>query len=195
MHLTRHVMYTHISRALPLPLGGHIFGISGLKYWKGSSHYTPPFCIVGDDAEITEADYPAINMCALPYEENMFDYVISDQVIEHIEGSVEEAIAEAYRVLKSGGILILTSAFIYPVHYGPKDLWRFSPDALQYLCRNFSEIVECGGWGNRWVHILLFLYKNAGNWEVRNNAWNLARMFTLQNDPAYPLSTWIIAKK
>lgn len=188
-------MYARIFASLPLPLQGRILGVSGLKYWKGSHHYTPPTRIIADDAEVTETSYPTTNMCALPYQENVFDYVISDCVIEHVEGNVEQAINETHRVLKPGGILILTSAFIYPVHYGPKDLWRFSPDAFRYLCRNFSEIVECGGWGNRWVHMLLFLHKNAGNWEVRDKKWNLARILTMWNDPMYPLTTWMIAKK
>lgn len=194
MRLTRHTMYTRIFSALPLPLEGNILGISGLKYWTGSPHYTPPVKVMSDAAHITEADYPQVDMCHLPYPANMFDYVISDQVLEHIEGDPQQAMEEARRVLKPNGTLILTTTFLQPIHWGPKDMWRFSPDALAYLCRNFSEVVRCEGWGNRWAHALFFLYDKARDWEVRNH-FGIVRWLAYKNDPRYPLTTWIIARK
>ncbi len=195
MHITRHQLYRTLFAKLPLPLGGKILGISGLKYWKGSRHYRPDREIISKDAEIVETGWPKVSMCALPYPDNTFDYVISDQVLEHIEGDVQQAINEAYRVLKPGGLLIVGTGFIYPIHYGPKDLWRFSTDALRYLCRNFGTIIECGSWGNRPAHILFFLYDKARDWKVPKRRWSIMRALANYNDEKYPLSTWIIAKK
>lgn len=195
MRLSRHQMYTRIFSALNLPLEGKILGVSGLKYFKGSPHYTPPKKIISDDAEITEANYPEINMCALPFPNESFDFVIADQVLEHIEGDVSQAIAETHRVLRKGGTAIITTVFIYPTHWGPKDLWRFSPDALRYLCRHFSQVIQCEGWGNRWAIIISFLYKRAGDWEVPKHRLSIIKWLATTNDPKYPWATWIIVKK
>ena len=195
MRLTRHTLYTRIFSALSLPLSGDILGISGLKYWRGSPHYQPPQKILADTARITEADYPNVTMLELPYADNSFDYVICDQVLEHIEGDPQQAIDEAHRVLRPGGTLIAATVFIHPKHYGPKDMWRFSPDALRYLCRNFSEVIQCEGWGNRWIHILFFLYDRARDWEVPKRRLSLAHYLSQKNDTAYPLATWIVVKK
>ena len=195
MHLTRYQMYQTLFEALPIPLEGTILGVRGLKYWTGSKNYTPPQKIIADSAHITITTYPEVNICALPYPDNSFDIVISDQVLEHIEGDVQKAIDECRRVLKPGGLCIIGTVFINPVHYGPKDLWRFSPDALRYLCRGFSEIKECGSWGNRWAHILFFLYENARDWQVPNHRWSMRHFLATSNNPKYPLMTWIIAKK
>jgi len=195
MRITRHTMYTRIFESLPLPLEGDILGVSGLKYWTGSPHYQPPKKIIADSARITEAEYPDVSMLKLPYADNSFDYVICDQVLEHIEGDPQQAINEAHRVLRSGGILIAATVFIHPKHYGPKDMWRFSPDALHYLCRDFSEIIQCEGWGNRWAHVLFFIYDKARDWEVPARTISLARYLATHNDTNYPLNTWILAKK
>lgn len=195
MYFTRYQMYKRIWSALDVPLRGNILGISGLKFWRGSKNYTPPFQVIADDADITEAGYPDVRMEALPYPNNIFDYVIADQVIEHIEGDVQRAINEALRVLKKGGIAIIATVFIQPIHYGPKDMWRFSPDALRYLCRDFSEIIQCEGWGNRWAHVLFFLYPKSRTWQIPERKWSMKHLLATMNDDQYPLTTWIIAKK
>ncbi len=195
MHFTRYQMYKTLFASLPVPLTGTVLGISGLKYWVGSKNYTPPQKIIADGATVTITTYPEVNICALPYPDNSFDYVISDQVFEHVEGDIQKAIDECKRVLKPGGLCIIGTVFINPIHYGPKDLWRFSPDALRYLCRDFSEIKECGSWGNRWTHILFFLYENARDWKIPNRRWSLRHFLATLNDPKYPLMTWIITKK
>lgn len=195
MRISRHVMYEKIFDALPLPLAGRVLGIDSLKYFRGSKNFTPDREVIAKNADITETQYPEINMLALPYENNRFDIVISDQVLEHIEGDPFQAIEESRRVLKPGGLAIHTSVCIQPIHWGPKDMWRFTPDGLRYLCRNFSNVIACDSWGNRWTHALFFLCPAARDWNVANHFWNIPRMVASYNDPAYPLTTWIIAKK
>ena len=188
-------MYQSVFSALDLPLSGDILGISGLKYWVGSKNYKPPRKIIDERARITKAEYPDVNILHLPYVDNSFDFVICDQVLEHVEGSVERTVSEMRRVLRPGGKVIIATVFINPLHYGPKDLWRFSPDALRYLCRDFSEIIQCEGGGNRFAHALFFLYPRSRDWQVKNHWWSITRALVSRNDLNYPQQTWIIAKK
>ena len=76
----------------------------------------------------------------LPCGDNEFDVVLCTEVLEHLH-SPHIAISEMRRVLKVGGMLILTTRFIYPIHDGPHDYFRFTKYGLRYLFRDW-EIVE-----------------------------------------------------
>lgn len=65
-------MYDYFGKSLK----GKILGISGIN------NFYP--LIDMQFAEVTEIYYPEVDMQNLPYEDNTFDFVISDQVIEHL---------------------------------------------------------------------------------------------------------------
>jgi SAM-dependent methyltransferase len=67
------------------------------------------------------------------------DAVLLFEVLEHIFHP-HQAIEEVYRVLKPGGICILSTRFIFQYHPSPKDYYRFSQDALQALFEKFKEV-------------------------------------------------------
>lgn len=177
-------MYRRIQEALPHKIHGKILSISELG----------DIGVVVDKAQsvVTETHYPEVDMQRLPYPDSTFDAVISDQVIEHVEDPMR-AVNESHRVLKKGGIAIHTTCFINQFHPSPKDLWRFSPDALRFLCRNFSEIVQCEGWGNWAAVMVCFLGDRFRNIQIPETG--LRHALATKNQDRYPISTWIIAKK
>lgn len=63
--------------------------------------------------------------------------VLSFDTLEHME-YVREAMAEAYRILKDGGLFIVTSVMDFRIHAEPVDYWRFTPQGLQNLLRVFD---------------------------------------------------------
>jgi SAM-dependent methyltransferase len=193
--LSRHAMYTGIFSALDLPLSGNILGISGLKYFTGSPNYHPPREIIAKNATITEANYPDITVLRLPYTDNVFDVVIADQVLEHVEGNPQQAIDELCRVLKPNGIAIITTVFMFPAHWGPKDMWRFSPDGLRYLCRNFSEVVHCEGWGNRYYHAFGMFHKKIRDWKVPDSRLSITHWLATRNEKDWPAAVWVVGRK
>jgi|LGVF01.1.fsa_nt_gb SAM-dependent methyltransferase len=84
----------------------------------------------------------------LPLDDESIDTVLSTQAIEHAN-DVDFYLGECSRLLKSGGILILTAPMQWRHHEVPYDYHRFTRYGLiEYLGRhNFSikEISSCGG--------------------------------------------------
>jgi len=186
MHLTRYFMYKRISQCLKEPMRGKILGISGIN-----SFYP---LIDMKNAELTEIEYPNVDMQELPFEENAFDFVITDQVIEHLEDP-GIAVYESYRVLKKGGIAIHTTCFMNYIHPSPLDFWRFSPGALRWLCKDFSEILICEGWGNRVALLLCFMSDKLRFMKIPQSRISIRRRIATWNEERYPIHTWVIARK
>lgn len=186
-HMTRYAMYERLSevgKSLP-PIEGRALCIS---------HSTHLLDLMGLKASgVTEANYPEYRMDALPFADGEFGVVISDQVLEHVEGDPVQAVEETRRVLRPGGLAIHTTVFAFPIHGSPSDYWRYTPDALRYMCRNFSEILECGGWGSfdawRWARRGLHFEP------VPHATWHPLHKVATRNEPDWPIVTWIVARK
>lgn len=70
---------------------------------------------------------------SMPIGSDTYDLVLSIQVLEHLQNP-EKAISEMSRVLKSGGMLFLSTNFLYPRHGSPHDYFRFTCDGLKTIC-------------------------------------------------------------
>jgi ubiquinone/menaquinone biosynthesis C-methylase UbiE len=127
----------------------------------------------------------------MPYEDNSFDYVIADQVIEHVK-KPWVAMEEVRRVLKPNGWAIITSCLMNGIHWGPKDFWRFTPDGLKVLCENFSNIEQSAGWGN-WESLVLCHDKKKRLAQVKPKT----KLHQLASGPSDNnlIHVWIIAQK
>lgn len=145
------------------------------------------------DEDITAGNYPEVNVLSLPYQDNEFDFVVSDQVLEHVEGSPQQAVRETYRVLKPGGLAVLTTCFINPIHAAPSDFWRFTPAALKLLHKEFSEVIEVGSWGNEYVWYLVRLGLRYDG--VPHARWHPVHLVASWNDDEWAISVWIVARK
>jgi len=60
----------------------------------------------------------------------VYDMVLSTQVLEHVS-SPRAYLDEAFRVLKPGGMLLLSTHGVYPDHRCPSDFWRWTADGLK----------------------------------------------------------------
>jgi SAM-dependent methyltransferase len=186
-HITRYAMYSRLKL-----LGANLPSKSGrvLAISKSAN-----LCdVLGlQPTEIIAADYPDQNMLSLNFSDCSFDFVVSDQVLEHVEGDPQKAIDESWRVLRPGGIAIHTTCFINPIHGFPKDYWRFTPDALRLLSKKFTQIIECDGWGNFDTWLLI---RDGLRFEgIPHAKWHPLHQLAMKNDPDWPIVTWMIAKK
>ncbi len=75
--LTRYCMYKKIAKIFKEPMRGGILGVSGVKNFYS--------LIDMKDSKLIEVDYPEVDMQDLPYDNDSFDFVISDQVLEYLE--------------------------------------------------------------------------------------------------------------
>ena len=57
--------------------------------------------------------------------------------MEHVEFP-RKAMGESHRILKSKGILIVTSVMYFPIHEYPYDYWRFTPEGFKSLLKPFA---------------------------------------------------------
>jgi len=186
-HITRYAMYQRLSTIGKtfLNKNGSVLSISKSASICDILELSPK--------EITEVNYPDQNVLSLNFNDNSFDYVVSDQVLEHVEGDPQKAIDECWRVLRPGGLAVHTTCFINPVHGFPKDFWRFTPDALRLLHHKFTEIIECDGWGN--FEALLFMRNSLRFEPIPHLKWHPIHRLATRNDTEWPIVTWIIAKK
>jgi SAM-dependent methyltransferase len=182
----RHAMYTRLREiGTTLPnRSGSVLSIS---------HSTNLISLMGLKAtSVTEANYPDVNILNLPYPDESFDFVLSDQVYEHIEGNPQQATDECLRVLKPGGIMVHTTCFNMGYH-GPGDYWRYTPEGLAYLCRNASRVIEASGWGHPFVFLFTFF---GFVWEPAPAAkWHPMNWAATVRRASYDYVVWVVAQK
>ena len=75
----------------------------------------------------------------LPFEDNSFDGVIIQAVLEHVVDPWR-CVEEIYRVLKEDGLVYAETPFIQQVHGGRYDFTRFTHLGHRRLFRKFEEI-------------------------------------------------------
>jgi SAM-dependent methyltransferase len=141
---------------------------------------------------VTHANYPEVNILSLPYADNSFDYVLSDQVFEHIEGNPQTAIDECLRVLKPGGIMVHTTCFLTPNH-GPGDYWRYTPEGLSLLCKSASKVINAEGAGSPLYPLMTFC---GFIWTpVVIARWHPMNWVAMYRRASYDYTVWVVAQK
>lgn len=90
----------------------------------------------------------------LPFDDGTFDTVLNVQVLEHTP-EPGLLVKEMGRVLKPGGLLILSAPFQFRLHEQPHDYFRYSPHGLRTLCDAAGlEVFETLNQGSMWSVIV-----------------------------------------
>lgn len=185
-HVTRYYIYNHLAQYIESrPEDSRVLSISHSERLARLLGFL--------DTQITDAAYPEYSMFNLPFGNEEFDAVVSDQILEHLEGDPQDAIDETFRVLKLNGIALHTTCFINPIHGCPNDYWRFSPQALKLLTVKHGDIIDVGGWGNPyvWLHSAIGLRFVP----VPHSRWHPGHWVATKNDQAWPILTWVLVRK
>jgi SAM-dependent methyltransferase len=105
-----------------------------LDYGAGASPYRSLFpnaeYLRADYIERPNIDYQVPANSTLPVDSESFDIVLSTQVAEHLLNP-NNYFREAHRVLKPGGMLLLTTHGVWEDHGIPYDFQRWTSDGLR----------------------------------------------------------------
>jgi SAM-dependent methyltransferase len=93
---------------------------------------------VAVDLQITPLVNVGAAVEALPFRDEQFDFVICMQVFEYLPDP-RLAVAEIKRVLRKRGILFLSAPSVF-LRESDKEYWRFLPEALRHLLREFETV-------------------------------------------------------
>jgi SAM-dependent methyltransferase len=107
-----------------------------LDYGCGGSPYRSLFpnsdYVRADFTPCEGLDFLLPSDSAVPAADGSFDMVISTQVLEHVPKPANY-IAECFRVLAPGGLLVLTTHGLFEDHGCPYDFQRWTADGLRSL--------------------------------------------------------------
>lgn len=79
----------------------------------------------------------------LPFADDSIGTVVCVEVLEHVHDPLR-AVQEIHRVLKPGGVAVLTSVMFMPVHAHPWDFWRFTPEGFAHVMAPFETKLAFG---------------------------------------------------
>ena len=102
----------------------------------------------------------------MPFSDASIDVVLITQVLEHIPDPIA-VIGEIRRVLKPAGTLLLSVPSIFPQHGSPGDYWRYMPQGLQWILRDFQSVTvrgEAGTVPSIFLVVNVYLQLLTGPW-------------------------------
>lgn len=146
----RHFMYEDIARTLaPLlpsvptngPLGPLVVDFGSKWYGDPDGGWQTHLRgmlkkLLGGQAAFTHhlATYPEVDIQDMTpvFPSGGVDILVADQVLEHVERPWKAA-KEIARVVKPGGLCVVATPGLYPVHPSPLDCWRILHDGYRVL--------------------------------------------------------------
>ena len=84
----------------------------------------------------------------MPVDDESFDMALMVEVLEHLKNP-QAVLAEVSRVLKTGGQIVVTMPFLYPLHSDPSDFQRWTPEKIESEFSNtglkITQLKSMGG--------------------------------------------------
>ena len=122
---------------------------------------------------------------------DQFDLAILDQTLEHVPDP-ERALGEVRRVLKPGGVAIVTTPFLVPLHdtetYG--DFTRWTPQGLATMLERCGFHPEVQSWGNLPAARELLGAMHLKADEAMSRKLPIA---SGETEPRFPITVWAVA--
>ncbi|NNE56880.1 MAG: class I SAM-dependent methyltransferase [Hellea sp.] len=127
-----------------LPLNGPIYEFGALQVHDDDRPTDLRYLFKTLDVEYVGCDMRAgpgvdkvLNLHRLDLPDETVGTVVCMDTLEHVEFP-RKAMSEILRVLKPGGIAIMSSVFQFPIHGYPNDYWRFTPNGFRSLFHEYD---------------------------------------------------------
>ncbi len=132
-----------------LPLAEPIYEFGSLQVpgqeWGDLRPLFPGKLYVGADMREGKGVDVILNLHEIDLPSESVGTVLSVETFEHVEYP-RKAVGEIHRILRPGGIFIISSAMAFRIHEYPSDYWRFTPEGLRSLLQPFDgSIVKSMG--------------------------------------------------
>lgn len=178
MLLTTREFLKIITKSLPIPDPIYEFGsflVPGQEKEANLRPFFPKKKYYGCDMREGNGVDLVLNLHNIDLPSNIAGSVLSFDTLEHVEYP-RKAVEEMHRILRPGGIIVISSVMNFPIHEYPHDYWRFTPQGLSSLLSIFDKsIVTCTGEDNFPISILGVAFKGAvpdlKKFEVKLNKW------------------------
>lgn len=105
--------------------------------------------------DIVQSDMQKVDVLCeannIPLPDNSFDTAFSTQTIEHVEDH-QGLVNEAYRLLKPGGVFIVSGPMYWHLHEEPYDFFRFTKYGFKYIFEKAGfQVIETNANGGTWA--------------------------------------------
>jgi len=138
-------------------------------------------------ASYRNIEYPEYDICKGPVDNETFDIVIAEQLLEHLLYP-SRAVKNVYHMLNPGGLAVITTPFLLKIHNSPIDCSRWTELGLKYLLAEGGfdlKKITVGSWGNE-----ACVVASLKEWEDFN-----PDIHSLKNEPDFPIVVWAFAHK
>jgi len=128
-----------VSETLPVPEPVYEFGalqVPGQEEFADLRPLFPGKRYVGCDMRQGPGVDVVADLHDLTLESGCAGTVIVMETLEHVEFPWK-AMEGVHRLLRDGGLLVISSVMNFPIHAHPNDYWRFTPEAFRSLMRDF----------------------------------------------------------
>ncbi|MBI5569077.1 MAG: methyltransferase domain-containing protein [Desulfomonile tiedjei] len=117
----------HFRHVVTLPEGGLVLDLGGNRIRKRGFFDIDQFGLQVFYANLSTAKQPHVqaDAGAIPFDSEVFDAVICAELLEHVPHP-PAVLAEAHRVLRKGGVLLLCVPLLNRIHGDPHDYGRYT---------------------------------------------------------------------
>jgi SAM-dependent methyltransferase len=121
------------------------FRVPGQRHLPAVRDFFPDKAYVGCDLRMGPGVDEVQDLHALAIPDGSVGTALLFDTIEHVRAPWK-AMEELHRVLKPGGIVVMTSVWYFPIHAYPDDYWRFTSSAFRTLFEGFEtvSVAMCG---------------------------------------------------
>lgn len=170
----RHLLDAYLRASAPL-MRGAVLDLGGKRVNRRGTFEPPESAGTRwTYVNVDEATSPDLlcDAASVPLPDGSVDCIVCTEVLEHVPDP-SACVHEAIRLLRPGGVFIVSVPFFYPIHNDPFDYRRFTAEGLQHLHAGFTvaTISNMGGYlgvlgmfvefgrqfgGGSWLKRLLF---------------------------------------